>query len=73
MEQWVRLLCEHADQLRDSGVTRIRAGAFEAEISPRFPEPGALDDRYQDVGAPDPLNDPDTFGGRLPSFPRRDQ
>lgn len=75
--EWIRLLCEHADRLRESGVTTIRAGEFRAEIAPRFEGPSmdtehGLEMRFG--GAPDPIDDPATFpNGMLPTLRRPKQ
>jgi hypothetical protein len=66
----VRTLVAHIPSLRAAGITRIRVGDIEADISEAVPL------KYEDDGAPatkypeasDPRDDPALFpGGRVPT------
>lgn len=69
--EWIRLLRENAEQLRKAGVTRIVANGYGADIAPEVPElPGRPDHDHADERRSygDPLDDPETFGGHLPTY-----
>lgn len=70
-KEWIELLVANAAGLRAAGVTRIKAEGFEAEIAPEVPAlpelpRGTQDEDHRFFG--DPLDDPETFGGHLPSY-----
>ena len=69
MREVLEALEDKAKTLRDAGVRRLRIDGLEVELAPA--EPAIV------VAGPperaellDPLDDPDTFGGRMPSFRR---
>jgi hypothetical protein len=69
---WLELLAKHAADLRASGVTRVRAGDFEADLAPEAPPATEPSTDESHLYSPDPLDDPATFpGGRVPTY-RRD-
>ncbi len=79
LEGWVELLCKQAPALRAAGVTHIEAEGYSAELAsfvPPIPEgddDGDEDENAQRFREPlDALNDPATYGGRVPTRYRPD-
>lgn len=63
------LLVERAPALRAAGVHRVELDAMNFDLLPQLPEHGeAAGDKPQEHL--DPMNDPATFGGAVPMFPR---
>lgn len=67
--EWIALLVENAQALRASGVTRIQLGDCVVELSP-FDSRSRNDDIPAALSA---LDDPATWGGRVPGYPRREE
>ena len=61
------LVESHAEKLRAVGVLRLRLGDLELVLAPRD-APAPKEEPKPDNRPPDPLSDPDTFGGRVPGF-----
>lgn len=67
--EWLRLITEHAKALREAGVTRLKLSGCELELSKE--EPMVVRIESEERTFEDPLDDPATFGGRMPGFRRR--
>ncbi len=67
--EWLRLIVANAEALRSAGVRRVKLSGAEFEIAAPEPQVVRIDAEETDYG--DPLDDPATFGGKLPGFPRR--
>jgi hypothetical protein len=70
--EWLDLLIRKAPALRDAGVKRIDLKGVVVELTER--DAPAVADTASDEEHPDmmdPLEDPSTYGGRVPSFRRQ--
>jgi len=65
---WMRLVLEHAAELRKRGVQLISADGYAVHLAP----PDPLREPLERVRVEDPIldamNDPATFGGTLPGY-----
>ena len=75
--QWLDLIEQRAQGLREAGVTHIELEGCLVELAPHYPEqPGpAQEQTLKEIDAEiekqrNALADPETFGGWMPSFPR---
>lgn len=72
-DEWVDLLVRRSAELRGAGVLHLELGDMKvrlAETVPEFDDDADVDDD----GLPkDPLRDPETFGGKLPTLRRSEQ
>lgn len=70
---WLELISEYGNDLKRVGVTYMRFGDVVIKLA--APEPAVIihnpkpenDKAYSDLP---PLDDPDTFGGKMPNFHR---
>ena len=69
--EWLRLIVANAEALRAAGVTRVKLSGAEFEIAPPPPPEMVVRVETEAESFENPLDDPATFGGRLPGFPRR--
>ena len=77
--EWLDLIEKRAQGLRESGVTRFELDGCLVELAPHYPEqPGPSQEQtLKEIDAEirrlsDPLSDPETGGGWMPSFPREE-
>ena len=67
--EWLELLAEKAPELRKAGVARIELEGCLVQFAPEQPDLVPLRPREQDLT--DPLDDPDLYGGQVPTLSRR--
>ncbi len=69
---WIRTLVEHADELREAGVSSLKVGEYAATLLPKPPPEPTYGDVKNEPGIPDglhPLEDPHSYpGGIVPGF-----
>lgn len=67
-DHWVDLIIRRGAELRAAGVLRISAEGCSAVIAPHVPELDQGDSRTLPLAELDPLEDPVTFGGKVPGY-----
>ena len=72
LDETLKTLAEHAPKLRAAGVRAFTVdpkGLVTAELDPHVAAPvRSGSETVEQNFDPDPLNDADTFGGKLPGF-----
>lgn len=58
----------NASALRSAGVLKLKLGEMEIELSPAAEQ--ASKATAEDIFPGDPMDDPATFGGRMPTYER---
>jgi len=74
-QQWIDLILDRAEKLRKAGVKTMTIDGFSVELEAAQPEAEidlSEDDKKPAVVHRDALDDPDTFGGRVPTWERED-
>jgi len=73
VNDWIDQVIARAEELRAAGIKHIKVGDCEAVIgdTPEVFDYGVEDDAQPLTYAADPLDDPETFGGVLPTLHRR--
>jgi hypothetical protein len=64
------VIAQHAPGLREAGVTSLELDDVKIAIAPAVPNVPIDMKEGKDPVAIDPLDDPETYGGRVPGFQR---
>ena len=64
---WIDIIIRRAEDLRAAGITHLKVGDCEAAIGLGQPDFEFEVDEEPPPASGDPLDDPMTYGGRIPS------